>query len=50
MFCTFHPIDYESYANYVNVIKLKKDIKLFFMIKNITINKYNINYKSNISE
>jgi hypothetical protein len=39
MFCTFHPIDYESYANYVNVIKLKKDIKLFFMIKNITINK-----------
>lgn len=39
MFCTFHPIDYESYGNYVNIIKLKKDVKLFFMIKKLTLNK-----------
>ena len=57
LFCSFHPSDYESYnSKYISLIKLKKDVKLFFMISNITdirinsafINFFNIN-KTNLS-
>jgi hypothetical protein len=43
LFCSFHPSDYESYnSKYINIIKLKKDVKLFFMIGNITNIRINI--------
>ena len=40
LFCSFHPYDYEGInSKYVNIIKLKKDVKLFFMVSNLQINK-----------
>jgi len=42
LFCSFHPYDYEGInSKYVNIIKLKKDIKLFFMVSELKINKSN---------
>ena len=39
LFCSFHPIDYEGYnTKYVHIIRLKKDIKLFFMVDDFFIN------------
>ncbi len=35
LFCTFHPSEYEGLNEYVTRITLKKDVHLFFMIKNI---------------
>lgn len=36
LFCTFHPSDYSGDNNkYVHIIKMKKDISLYFMIDNI---------------
>lgn len=35
LFCTFHPSEYGMNCEYVHFIRLKKDIKLFFMIDNI---------------
>jgi hypothetical protein len=39
LFCSFHPSEYEGNTKYVHLIKLKKNIKLFFMVKFITKNK-----------
>lgn len=39
LFCSFHPSEYEGNAKYVHLIKLKKNIRLFFMVKFITKNK-----------
>jgi len=42
IFCSFHPYDYEGHnSKYVNLIKLKKDVKLFFMISKLKIDKSN---------
>ena len=42
LFCSFHPYDYEGFdSKYINIIKLKKDIKLFFMVSELKINKSN---------
>ena len=39
LFCSFHPIDYEGYnTKYIHLIKLKKDVKLFFMVDDFFIN------------
>lgn len=35
LFCSFHPSEYGINCTYVHFVKLKKDIKLFFMIDNI---------------
>jgi hypothetical protein len=41
LFCSFHPIDYEGLnTEYIHIIKLKRDIKLFFMIDDFILNKY----------
>jgi hypothetical protein len=34
LFCTFHPSEWSGYK-YVHFIKLKKDVRLLFMIDNI---------------
>lgn len=32
LFCSIHPSEYGSTSNYVHTYKLKRDIKLFFMV------------------
>ena len=38
LFCSFHPSEYGANSNYVHFIRLKQDVKLFFMIDNIRNN------------
>ena len=40
LFLTFHPSEYSIYDKYLHFVKLKRDIRILFMIKNI--NKLNI--------
>ena len=49
LFCSFHPFDYEGNSNYINRIRLKKDIKLFFMVSHLKINKSNKRIHSSFS-
>ena len=35
LFCIFHPYEYGMIGDYVIYVKLKKDISLFFIIKNL---------------
>jgi hypothetical protein len=35
LFCTFHPSDYGANHKYIHTFKLKRDVKLFFMINDI---------------
>jgi hypothetical protein len=42
LFCSFHPYDYEGInSKYINIIRLKRDIKIFFMVSELKINKSN---------
>jgi hypothetical protein len=38
LFCSFHPSEYGVNSNYVHFIRLKQDVKLFFMIDNMMNN------------
>ena len=41
LFCSFHPYDYEGFnSKYVNIIKLKRDVKLFFFVSKLKLNKF----------
>ena len=35
LFCTFHPSEYGMIGDYVTMVKLKRDVSLFFMIEDI---------------
>jgi hypothetical protein len=46
LFCTFHPSEWNSYAPYITFIKLKRDVKLLFMVDEIVKNRVLSNLNS----
>ncbi len=50
LFCSFHPQDYiDINTKYINVIQLKKDITLFFMVEQLVLDKFKVRIHSAFS-
>jgi len=39
LFCTFHPSEWDAHSPYITFIKLKRNVKLLFMVDNIVRNR-----------